>query len=460
MRQLQCIVGAVLLVMMGFGASAMGCSCIRPGPPCQNYGGATAVFVGTPITEKTAERKPGNKPEDIDCAPRTFSFSVEQAFLGVSTAEVEIGTGRGGGDCGYDFKLGSRYLVYASQSSQSNRLTTSICTRTAPFDNATEDLEFLRGLKSLNPGVTINGEVKRNRINVAKGDAALVGPLAGIGLTVEGEGERREIKTDDQGRYSLTGLRAGKFKVTLQLPDELSTYKAEQEISVSDRGCAVVNYFVVDNGRLSGKVSGPEGQPAVGIQLQLMEADNADPLKGWGKSAQADAQGAYSFSALPPGRYLLAVNLSRYPDPNDPTNAFPRTYYPGVLDIAKAETITLGAGENVQGFDLQLPVRRAPSILTGKVVWADGTPVANAAISFREVTYHDPQTNYGIQADESGYFTVKGYVGQILVVEARSNRPYSPGVTRQFEPMEKVEPVRIVLSKPTEMVNIVITRLR
>ena len=247
-------------------ASAIGCSRIGPGTPCQSYGSASAVFVGTAITERTAERKPGTRPEEIDWTPRTFKFSVEQAFIGVPTTEVEIGTGQGGGDCGYDFKLGSRYLVYAYQSSQSNRLTTSICTRTAPFDKANEDLEFLRGLKSLNPGVSINGEVKRNRLSIAKGDAVPVGPLVGIGLIVEGEGERREIKTDDQGRYSLTGLRAGKYKVTLQLPDELSTYKTEQVINVSDRGCAVVNYFVVDNGRLSGKVSGPEGSQ----QLEFM----------------------------------------------------------------------------------------------------------------------------------------------------------------------------------------------
>ena len=36
----------------------------------------------------------------------------------------------------------------------------------------------------------------------------------------------------------------------------------------------------------------------------------------------------------------------------------------------------------------------------------------------------------------------------------------SVGAVLQFEAMEKAERVRIVLSKPTEMVNIVITRLR
>src|SRR5436190_9903117 len=118
MRHLKCIVGAVLLVMAGFVVGAFGCSCMGPGTPCQSYGSASAVFVGTPISVRTAEQTPGTKPDEIDWTPRTFKFSVEQSFLGVSTTEIEIGTGRGGGDCGVDFRLGSRYLVYAYQSSK------------------------------------------------------------------------------------------------------------------------------------------------------------------------------------------------------------------------------------------------------------------------------------------------------------------------------------------------------
>jgi hypothetical protein len=467
-RQTNCIVGVALFAIMFSVANAFGCSCAGPGAPCQDYGRAAAVFVGTAIAVRTVERlAPGDisrlrqaEQEDIDYrAPRTFKFSVEQSFLGVAATNVEVSTGRGGGDCGYDFRIGTRYVVYAYSFPKTNRLGTGICTRTKPYDQADEDLEFLHGLTSQSTGVTIYGEVKRGQKNVARGDSTTFSLLPDVNLIVEGESERREIRTDAEGRYHLAGLRPGKFKVTLLLPDELFTYKPDQEISVADRGCAAVSYFVVDNGRLSGSVFDPEGQPAPGVLLALMDADHADVKKDYGNLTRADAQGHYSFSALPPGRYLLAVNLTRFPEPNDPMNAYPRTYFPGVMDITKAEVITLGTGESLEQRDLRLPTRRAPSIVNGKIIWSDGTPVANAAISFREVTYHDPQLNYAIQADEQGYFTIKGYVGQVFVIEARSNRPYS-GDPRRFEPMERVEPVRIVLAKPTEIVNIIITRLR
>src|SRR4030095_4280666 len=263
--------------------------------------------------------------------------------------------------------------------------------RTNPLEQAKEDLEFLRGLGSLSPGVTINIQVSRAEQNVATGNPSNIRPLAQIGLVIEGESERREIRTDDEGRYTLTGLPPGKFKVTLQLPDELYTYRPEQELRVADHGCAYVNYLVTDNGRLSGRVVGPDGEPAAKISLQLMEADHADPLKHSMKFGQTDAEGRYRFEALPSGRYLLAVNLKRFPDPDDPSNVYPRTFYPGVLDLSQAEFIDVGTGEAVPDRDWQLPVRRAPSTLTGKVVWADGTPVGNAGISFREGTYHDAQ---------------------------------------------------------------------
>jgi hypothetical protein len=455
-----CIAGLALVTIVFAATRSEACSCAGGASPCQEYGRASAVFVGTVVSVRTVPRPANSDKDETEYwAPRRFKFFIEKSFLGLTGTETEVSTGLGGGDCGYDFKIGERYVVYAYQTGRTGRLVTSICSRTNPFESAKSDLDFLRSLESERPGVTISGEIRRMRQNVATGDSGYVGPMENFAVVVEGEGERKEVRTDADGRYRLTGLSPGKFKVTLLLPDELFTYKPEQEITVADRGCATVNYSVVDNGRLSGKVLNPEGQPAAGVMLALMDANRIDPKTNWGKLVRADKDGNYSFSALPSGKYVLAVNLNRFPEPNDPTNAYPRTYYPGVTDISKAEVISLAPGENLREFNLQIPIRRDPSVINVKVVWDDGTPVANAGISFREVTYHDPQINYGIQADDQGYFTINGYIGQIFVIEARSNRPYD-GDPRRLGPMERVEPLRVVVANPTEAVRIVITRLR
>jgi len=63
-----------------------------------------------------------------------------------------------------------------------------------------------------------------------------------------------------------------------------------------------------------------------------------------------------------------------------------------------------------------------------------------------------------VVADDSGYFTIKGYVGQIYVMAAASRQP-SSGDPRRSE-QDRPEPVRIVLAKPSESVNIVLTKFR
>src|SRR5260370_347920 len=201
MRRALYLLAITLFMAMLTTESVLGCSCMSGGTPCHAFGGASAVFVGTAITVKTAERNPATKPSEVDWTPRTFKFSVEQAYLGVEGAEVEVATGMGGGDCGYGFKLGERYLVYAYRSGDNNRLATGICTRTKPYAMANEDLEFLGTLSSVAPGVTIYGEIKRQRERGAKGDAVPVGPRDAASLAVEAEAARNEMRTDGQGRY-------------------------------------------------------------------------------------------------------------------------------------------------------------------------------------------------------------------------------------------------------------------
>ena len=73
-------------------------------------------------------------------------FKVESSWKQVRTDELIIRTGRGG-DCGYRFEVGQRYLVYAYGSGES-RLETNICQRTRELDDAEEDLRVLG--KSIN----------------------------------------------------------------------------------------------------------------------------------------------------------------------------------------------------------------------------------------------------------------------------------------------------------------------
>jgi len=444
------IVAATMLAWFGVVTpAARACSCAGRETPCEGFGSASAVFSGTVTATRERERANVNDPDDVGYV-RLFKFSVEQSFRGVDTTEVEILTGSGGGDCGYDFKIGGRYLVYAHR--YRNYLVTTICSRTKPFAQANEDLAFLGNLSSAAPGAAIYGRLLPGRETKTELAAIAANAL----IKIEGANVRKEVRPDAEGHYRISGLPPGKYKVAVQLPETLTSDGPEREISVADRGCAGDIFFIHDNGRVMGQVLDAEGQPVNGVLIILKP--ESDPRDYGLNTGRTDSEGRFSISNIPAGRYLIGANQSKFRNPGDPGLAYPGVFYPGVVDQASAQVITVGPGERLTGLDFRVPLRRPPSVAVIQVVWADGSPVEKAFLSLRDPAGVS-DSSFGAQADEQGRFTINGYVGQKVIVEARSNRPYVP-LGDRYEPMERSQKVQVTLEKPRETIKVVITKIR
>jgi hypothetical protein len=91
-----------------------------------------AVFIGEVIEVI-------RKPENYFV---TVKFRVENSWKGRVAKEITLSTGQGGGDCGYKFEVGGRYLVYAYGSDETS-LATNICQRTGPAGAVTEEIKLL-----------------------------------------------------------------------------------------------------------------------------------------------------------------------------------------------------------------------------------------------------------------------------------------------------------------------------
>ncbi len=434
------------LALTAFDVNA--CTCGGSGSPCESLGSAEAVFAGTVISVRENKRAASTDRNNIDWHPVSFKFSIDHPYLGVTGTEVEVFTGTGGGDCGYQFQVGRRYLIYAYRSQ--NKLATSICSRTKSFESANEDLAFLGNLSSTAPGVTISGSVVHSNASE---------PLpADVRVTIEGEAGRKDVSLDQKSQYRLTGLPAGKYKVKLNLPDTLTAWQPERELTVSDRGCASIVWHLIDNGRVTGRVVDAEGAPAARILVSLIEP-GSNPKQNTIKMERADDEGRFSFSGVPRGSYQIAINHTRFADPNERANAYPPSFYPGVTDQAQAKTIVVGPGEKISDLEIRVPSIRPASTLQGSVVWSDRSPVENAFLTVTDVTQGEVNVGHSVEADAQGKFKINGYTGQILVIDARSNRPYVPAGNR-FEPMERAEKIRVTLERPTQNLRIVITKLR
>ena len=80
----------------------------------------------------------------IDEAPYSVKviFKVEGSWKRTLPTEIIIGTGRGGGDCGYHFEVGQDYLVYAFGTDDAH-LGTNSCQRTKPLSADSDELRIL-----------------------------------------------------------------------------------------------------------------------------------------------------------------------------------------------------------------------------------------------------------------------------------------------------------------------------
>ena len=138
-----------LLLVFGFilaaGAqTAKACSCSLPNLEqsekervTESFKRASAVFVGKveSVTEVSASKK-------------KVRLKVSRVFKGPKTDLVEVMTGKGGGDCGFPFRVDEEYLVFAYGGKNDTTFETNICTRTKLLENAESDLKLLKLMPS------------------------------------------------------------------------------------------------------------------------------------------------------------------------------------------------------------------------------------------------------------------------------------------------------------------------
>ena len=128
---------ASLAFSLAFGAEAgLACTCVPSKRPAEELELASAVFSG-----KVVEVRKHRQSEDIFTRVEAV-LRVERAWKGVEGATVSVFTASHSAACGYGFKEGRTYLVYAYKDAQ-GRLSTGICGRTRRLKDAGRDLKEL-----------------------------------------------------------------------------------------------------------------------------------------------------------------------------------------------------------------------------------------------------------------------------------------------------------------------------
>ena len=211
-----------------------------------------------------------------------------------------------------------------------------------------------------------------------------------------------QTMTDEDGRFVVNSVAPGEYRIDVQKTGFASSSDpmARPTTYTVAAGRALDNISIVlqKGGVISGKVLDQKGEPVTDAQLMALRriappgAMSAlprlvpAPMQG---PQQTNDIGEYRVSGLPPGEYFLAASprgmgfggpgTTSTTGHGGGTPTPTMTYYPGTVDQAGAQSITVAAGAEVS--NIVFVLQSAPAYrVSGIVVDENGAPIAHAMV--------------------------------------------------------------------------------
>jgi len=244
---------AVVIVAFGtFGAHrSLACSCLKPSTAqgnCADLKATGPSFVGTVID---IENLPDERRFADQSGLSRYRFRVDENISGFDEKEVDVYSGRGGGDCSYHFRMGQSYFVtpfkgtadlMALYGAKPGKLMAGICTETQPKASAGALLAELRARKR---GSVVEGVLRTkeqpNDYNHEMPDVTV--ELRGNDITLS-------TQTDTHGVYRFVGIPAGTYQLAAKLPPDFPRLAnmlsdTPPSITISDQACYPKDIFAL-----------------------------------------------------------------------------------------------------------------------------------------------------------------------------------------------------------------------
>lgn len=484
------IVFLFVLFLVSF-SKVEACSCVRSGSPVAEYKSTPIVFIGTVKSVKEDKIKIERFGKEVEVRTKLTAYlDVDESFKGIPEKEATILTGGGGGDCGFHFEVGEKYLIFASPLDKNNSgnivsatvfgnsnpskqefigavMTTYICTLTNGLQFMQDELEIIRAFLKGTPEPRIYGNIREYVYEFDGGvSPKYVGPMSGITVVAEGTKGKFESKTDDDGKFSIKNLPIGKYNLKFLLssthtvlwnwnkliyPVELKSREDSIEFDLSTQIQATIGGTVFNS---QGKPIGDD------VQLSLISIESANkPIQSrLNRSEYTEKNGKYVFDGVKPGKYILGINVVESPARNTP---YPKTYFPSGNDVSKAKVIEIAIGQKLENFDFRLAKELERFVVEGVVVSADGKPIVGA-----DINIYDSETpnetvfgfSHNVETDAQGRFKITGFKGRRYLLHAYKDTEYIAGRGIQSERVEVIfnetaKNIKLVLNKNGIFVN-------
>jgi hypothetical protein len=152
----------ISIILIGsFPLITSACSCAELPSVEEEFERSQAVFSGKVVDVREKRSIKGYQTKSV-------LFEVTNTWKGVNQSQMIITTGQGGGDCGFDFKEGQEYLVYANESTMygAKALVSTLCNRTNKLSILQGDLKILGEGQRPIEDVELTGKHEGNQLYI------------------------------------------------------------------------------------------------------------------------------------------------------------------------------------------------------------------------------------------------------------------------------------------------------
>ena len=204
----------------------------------------------------------------------------------------------------------------------------------------------------------------------------------------------RIASTDADGRFELRDLPAGRWQLTVSKAGFVSLRYGQLRPFEAGRPIELRDNEVMDRAHMSlpraaaitGRIFDEFGDPIASARVQVLRyqlVQGVRLLSPTGVRDQSDDTGAFRLYGLMPGDYLVSATLRALQVDDDPTGeaaGYAPTYYPGTGNVAEAQLLALGLGQELTGVSFSLlPVRTVR--ISGTVIDSTGGLLSSGLIS-------------------------------------------------------------------------------
>jgi hypothetical protein len=365
---------ALLIALLSYALPTLACGCLFT-HPSEAFQHADIVFTG--------ETLPINEDSNITVKERML-FEVEQVYKGKFEKRIELW--RLSYPCGLYLTTGRKYLVYAYKS-EDGRFYSTVCSRTNFLERAEVDLLFLNGLPaSLNQG-SVAGHIY-NYFDPTM-DYKNLPPFNNIKVRISNDKNSYETVTDETGFYKFLNIKPGIYRYSFDVNTKYTSgfdYNLNLEIKESEFW--EVDQTLIANGILWGRLTDKYDKPLQNIGIILLPTDSiVNKLYYFlNKYSYVDYTGNFYFDRIPPGKYLLGINIE---EKEVFSVLYIKLYYPGVENILDANIFEISFGDSLGNINFQLPFEKRIKYLEGKVVFQDTSLRIVGEVQLR--TTNDPE---------------------------------------------------------------------